>query len=107
MIRLDNTVLSTTLETLADPVRIGDFRRVLAVGGVGIAVLVPNFRSPVLRPLDPAGMVLSVSGLAALAYRLIHAGQVAAWARTGSSGCRPHSSGSRSCCWSRASSSAW
>lgn len=55
---------------------------VVALALVGIAVLVPNFRSPVLRPLDPAGMVLSVSGLAALAYGLIHAGQVAAWGRT-------------------------
>lgn len=48
----------------------------------GIAVLVPNFRSPVQRPLDPAGMLLSISGLAALAYGLIRAGQVAAWDRT-------------------------
>ncbi|MFD0163624.1 MFS transporter [Streptomyces decoyicus] len=52
----------------------------LALGG--IALLVPNFRSPVLRPLDPAGMLLSISGLAVLAYGLIRAGQVAAWSRT-------------------------
>ncbi|MER7516579.1 MFS transporter [Streptomyces sp. NPDC126499] len=49
---------------------------------VGLAVLVPNFRSPTRRPLDPAGMLLSISGLVALAYGLIRAGQVAAWSRT-------------------------
>lgn len=54
---------------------------VVAVAMAGIAMLVPNFRSPDPRPLDPAGMVLSVSGLAALAYGLIRAGQVAAWGR--------------------------
>ncbi|WP_411103006.1 MFS transporter [Streptomyces sp. cmx-4-9] len=48
---------------------------------VGIAVLVPDFRSHTPRPLDPAGMLLSVSGLAALVYGLIRAGQVAAWSR--------------------------
>ncbi|WP_320066040.1 MFS transporter [Micromonospora sp. RTGN7] len=46
-----------------------------------LAVLVPNFRSPTRRPLDPAGMLLSISGLVALAYGLIRAGQVAAWSR--------------------------
>ncbi|MGV9882161.1 MFS transporter [Streptomyces sp. NPDC003379] len=55
---------------------------VVALALVGIAVLAPNFRSPVLRPLDPAGMLLSITGLAALAYGLIRAGQVAAWSRT-------------------------
>lgn len=48
---------------------------------IGLAVLVPNFRSSVLRPLDPAGMLLSMGGLVALAYGLIRAGQVAEWAR--------------------------
>lgn len=48
----------------------------------GIALLVPDFRSPVRRPLDPAGMLLSVSGLATLAYGLIRAGQMATWSRT-------------------------
>lgn len=47
----------------------------------GIAMLVPNFRSPTMRPLDPAGMLLSISGLAALAYGLIRAGQVVNWSR--------------------------
>ncbi len=47
----------------------------------GLAVLVPNFRSPTVRPLDPAGMVLSITGLVALAYGLIRAGQVAVWSR--------------------------
>lgn len=55
---------------------------VVALALTGIVLLVPNFRSPVPRPLDPAGMLLSVSGLAALAYGLIRAGQVAAWGRT-------------------------
>ncbi|WP_431040508.1 MFS transporter [Streptomyces sp. P1-3] len=55
---------------------------VVALALVEIAMLVPNFRSPIPRPLDPAGMLLSISGLAALAYGLIHAGQVAAWSRT-------------------------
>ncbi|MFE2999792.1 MFS transporter [Nocardia sp. NPDC059246] len=52
---------------------------VVAVALIGIAVLVPNFRSPTPRPLDLGGLALSVSGLAALAYGLIRAGQVAAW----------------------------
>ncbi|CAM5451208.1 MFS transporter OS=Streptomyces alboniger OX=132473 GN=CP975_33540 PE=4 SV=1 [Streptomyces alboniger] len=54
---------------------------VAVVALAGIALLVPNFRSPVKRPLDPAGMLLSISGLAALSYGLIRAGQVAAWGR--------------------------
>jgi EmrB/QacA subfamily drug resistance transporter len=49
---------------------------------VGLAMLVPNFRSPTPRPLDPAGMLLSIGGLVALAYGLIRAGQVAVWNRT-------------------------
>ncbi|MGW4246549.1 MFS transporter [Nocardia sp. NPDC004722] len=52
---------------------------VVAVALAGIAVFVPNFRSPTPRPLDLTGLALSVSGLAALAYGLIRAGQVAAW----------------------------
>ncbi|MFB6943297.1 MFS transporter [Streptomyces sp. NPDC056237] len=55
---------------------------VAALAFVGLAVLVPNFRSPTPRPLDPAGMLLSISGLVALAYGLIRAGQVAEWSRT-------------------------
>ncbi|MBD0422971.1 MFS transporter [Streptomyces sp. TRM S81-3] len=55
---------------------------VAALALVGLAVLVPNFRSPTARPLDPAGMFLSISGLVALAYGLIRAGQVTAWSRT-------------------------
>ncbi|MFI0258545.1 MFS transporter [Streptomyces sp. NPDC017056] len=54
---------------------------VVVLALIGIAVLVPNFRSPEPRPLDPAGMLLSVTGLAALAYGLIRAGQVTAWTR--------------------------
>jgi EmrB/QacA subfamily drug resistance transporter len=55
---------------------------VVVLALVGVAVLVPNFRSPTQRPLDPAGMLLSISGLAAVAYGLIRAGQVAAWGST-------------------------
>ncbi|MEV4869766.1 MFS transporter [Streptomyces syringium] len=55
---------------------------VAALALVGLAVLVPNFRRPTPRPLDPAGMLLSISGLVALAYGLIRAGQVAVWSRT-------------------------
>lgn len=55
---------------------------VAALALVGLAVLVPNFRSPTPRPLDPAGMLLSISGLVALAYGLIRAGQVTVWSRT-------------------------
>ncbi|WP_067827551.1 MFS transporter [Nocardia inohanensis] len=55
---------------------------VVAVALAGIAALVPNFRSPIRRPLDPAGLALSITGLGALAYGLIRAGQVAAWGRT-------------------------
>ncbi|MEU4393207.1 MFS transporter [Kribbella sp. NPDC023855] len=54
---------------------------VAALALVGLGVLVPNFRSPAPRPLDPAGMLLSIGGLVALAYGLIRAGQVAAWSR--------------------------
>ncbi|GAA3575322.1 MFS transporter [Kribbella ginsengisoli] len=54
---------------------------VAAVALAGVGVLVPNFRSSTQRPLDPAGMVLSIAGLVALVYGLIRAGQVAAWSR--------------------------
>ncbi|WP_433023288.1 MFS transporter [Kribbella sp. CA-294648] len=54
---------------------------VVALALVGLVVLVPNFRSSTRRPLDPAGMLLSIGGLVALAYGLIRAGQVAAWSR--------------------------
>ncbi|GAB0105716.1 MFS transporter [Nocardia sp. JMUB6875] len=52
---------------------------VVVVALIGIAAFVPNFRSPTPRPLDLVGLLLSVSGLAALAYGLIRAGQVASW----------------------------
>ncbi|MFJ4657245.1 MFS transporter [Nocardia sp. NPDC088792] len=54
---------------------------VVVVALAGILVLVPDFRSPIRRRLDPAGLLLSITGLAALAYGLIRAGQVADWAR--------------------------
>ncbi|KUN04581.1 multidrug MFS transporter [Streptomyces yokosukanensis] len=55
---------------------------IAALAFIGLAVLVPNFRSPTPRPLDPAGMLLSIGGLVALAYGLIRAGQVTEWSRT-------------------------
>lgn len=55
---------------------------VAALTLAGLVVLVPNFRSPTRRPLDPAGMLLSIGGLVALAYGMIRAGQVAVWSRT-------------------------
>lgn len=56
---------------------------VVIIGLVAVLTLVPNFRAPVPRRLDPAGLVLSVTGLAALAYGLIRAGQIASWTRPG------------------------
>ncbi|MGX1310740.1 EmrB/QacA subfamily drug resistance transporter [Streptomyces calvus] len=55
---------------------------IVVVALAGIILLVPNFRSPVVRPMDPAGMLLSISGLAALTYGLIRAGQVDGWSRS-------------------------
>jgi EmrB/QacA subfamily drug resistance transporter len=52
---------------------------VVVLGLIGIATLVPNFRSPRRRRLDPAGLILSTTGLASLAYGLIRAGQLASW----------------------------
>ncbi|MFE3492235.1 MFS transporter [Streptomyces sp. NPDC059175] len=54
---------------------------IIVLALAGIVRLVPNFRSPTVRPLDPAGILLSISGLAALTYGLIRAGQVDAWNR--------------------------
>ncbi|MFF8830390.1 MFS transporter [Streptomyces sp. NPDC015131] len=54
---------------------------IVVVALAGVVLLVPNFRSPTVRPLDPAGILLSISGLAALTYGLIRAGQVDDWSR--------------------------
>lgn len=48
---------------------------VVLAGLAAIARYVPNFRSPQVRGLDPAGLVLSAGGLGILAYGLIRAGQ--------------------------------
>ncbi|MEV6066758.1 MFS transporter [Nocardia sp. NPDC052001] len=53
----------------------------VALALLGILTVVPDFRAPVPRPLDPAGLLLSITGLAALAYGLIRAGQLAEWTR--------------------------
>ncbi|MEV5346969.1 MFS transporter [Streptomyces achromogenes] len=52
---------------------------IVVVALAGVVLLVPNFRSSTRRPLDPAGILLSISGLAALTYGLIRAGQVDDW----------------------------
>ncbi|MDO0929426.1 hypothetical protein QQY24_29935 [Streptomyces sp. TG1A-8] len=44
---------------------------------IGIALLLPDSRSSVPRPPAPAGLLLSVSGLALPAHGLVHAGRVA------------------------------
>ncbi|WP_433334595.1 MFS transporter [Spirillospora sp. CA-294931] len=54
---------------------------IVVVALVAIFWVVPDFRSPRPRRLDVAGLVLPTIGLAALAYGLIRAGQVAAWVR--------------------------
>ncbi|MEI7030104.1 MFS transporter [Streptomyces pratensis] len=54
---------------------------IIVVALAGIVVLVPNFRSPSVRPMDPAGILLSITGLAALTYGVIRAGQVDDWSR--------------------------
>ncbi|GAA4710369.1 MFS transporter [Phytohabitans rumicis] len=48
---------------------------------LGIAVYVPNPRSPQRRRPDPLGLVLSTAGLGLLAYGLIEGGQRADWGR--------------------------
>ena len=57
---------------------------VAASGLAGPAVFVLNFRSPTPRERDPTGMLLSRSGLVALASGLIRAGQVATGSDTSS-----------------------
>ncbi|MFG3257083.1 MFS transporter [Streptomyces sp. NPDC048172] len=52
---------------------------VVVLALVGILTLIPDFRSPTRRTLDVTGLLLSVSGLASLAYGLIRAGQVTSW----------------------------
>lgn len=54
----------------------------VVVLGLGfIARYVPNSRSPQVRRLDPAGMLLSTAGLGFLTYGLIRAGQDASFAQ--------------------------
>ncbi|WP_406180121.1 MFS transporter [Streptomyces sp. NBC_01006] len=56
----------------------------VVVLGLGfIARYVPNFRSPQVRRLDPAGLLLSTGGLGLLAYGLIRAGQEASFTEPG------------------------
>ncbi|MCX5380475.1 MFS transporter [Streptomyces sp. NBC_00091] len=60
---------------------------VVLLGLVFITRYVPNFRSPQVRRLDPAGLLLSTGGLGVLAYGLIRAGQDASFAHPGVWGC--------------------
>ncbi|MFB0615796.1 MFS transporter [Streptomyces sp. AGS-58] len=55
---------------------------IIVLALAGIVLLVPNFRSPTVRSMDPAGILLSITGLAALTYGLIRAGQVDSWSRS-------------------------
>ncbi|WP_328761553.1 MULTISPECIES: MFS transporter [unclassified Streptomyces] len=56
--------------------------------GLGfIARFVPNSRSPQVRRLDPAGLILSTGGLGLLAYGLIRAGQDASFTQPRVWGC--------------------
>ncbi|MER7466696.1 MFS transporter [Streptomyces sp. NPDC097981] len=56
--------------------------------GLGcIARYVPNSRSPQVRRLDPAGLLLSTGGLGLLAYGLIRAGQDASFTQPRVWGC--------------------
>ncbi|WP_018684161.1 MFS transporter [Actinokineospora enzanensis] len=52
---------------------------VAIVALIGIRTLVPDFRVPTPRRLDPWGLLLSITGLSALAYGLIRAGQATSW----------------------------
>jgi EmrB/QacA subfamily drug resistance transporter len=59
---------------------------IIAVAAVLGAVLVPESRDPHVTPLDPAGALLSIAGLAALLYAIIEApvkgwgsGEILAW----------------------------
>lgn len=60
---------------------------VVVIGLGFVARYVPNFRSPQVRRLDPAGLVLSTGGLGLLSYGLIRAGQDASFAQPGVWGC--------------------
>jgi MFS transporter, DHA2 family, multidrug resistance protein len=53
---------------------------IVAVGLVGIGVLVPESHDPGRPRLDPAGVLLSVVGLVLLVYGIIEAGQQSQWA---------------------------
>lgn len=60
---------------------------VVLLGLAFIARYVPNSRSPQVRRLDPAGLLLSTGGLGMLAYGLIRAGQDASFTEPRVWGC--------------------
>lgn len=52
---------------------------VVIVGVVGILWLVPESKNPMPGKLDPLGVLLSIVGLIALVYGIIHAGDTGEW----------------------------
>jgi EmrB/QacA subfamily drug resistance transporter len=54
---------------------------VIAAGIVLIALLVPESRNPKPGRLDPVGVLLSIVGLVALSYGIIHGGDTGVWLR--------------------------
>ncbi|MGZ4613613.1 MAG: DHA2 family efflux MFS transporter permease subunit [Kineosporiaceae bacterium] len=52
---------------------------IVIIGSIGIARLVPESRNPHPQPLDVGGLVLSIAGLTAIVYGIIHAGDTKDW----------------------------
>lgn len=52
---------------------------IVIVGLIAIAIVVPETRNPSARRLDLTGLVLSIAGLTALIYGIIHASETRNW----------------------------
>jgi DHA2 family multidrug resistance protein-like MFS transporter len=52
---------------------------IVIVGVIAIAMLVPESKNPKATRLDPAGVVLSISGLLLLTYGILHGGDTQDW----------------------------
>jgi len=52
---------------------------IVAIGMIGIARLVPETRNPNPQRLDVVGLLLSIAGLTAIVYGIIHAGDTKDW----------------------------
>ncbi len=52
---------------------------IVIVGVVAIVMLVPESKNPLAGRLDPAGVVLSISGLLLLTYGILHGGDTQDW----------------------------